>query len=71
MQKIITDITAAEGDLDKFTLAYKDFGLRVQPDNSIKSLEWAPSAQKLYLKGDFSKALQINSSRNKLRRRIA
>ncbi|KAF2360613.1 Alpha-amylase/branching enzyme C-terminal all beta [Trinorchestia longiramus] len=54
MQKVVSDLTAAEGDFDKFTKAYKDFGLQIQPDNSIKSLEWAPAAQQLYLKGDFN-----------------
>lgn len=59
MNKVLTDLTAAEGDLSKFSEAYKDYGLQVQPDNSLKSLEWAPAAQKLFLKGDFSKFLCI------------
>ena len=54
MNKFVNDIKSAEGSLDKFSQGYKCFGLQVLPDNSIKSLEWAPAAQQLFLKGDFS-----------------
>uniref|UniRef100_A0A6A7FR02 1,4-alpha-glucan branching enzyme n=1 Tax=Hirondellea gigas TaxID=1518452 RepID=A0A6A7FR02_9CRUS len=54
MNKLVTDISASEGNLDNFSLAYKYYGLHVQPDNSIKSLEWASTARQLYLKGDFN-----------------
>ncbi|XP_047740965.1 1,4-alpha-glucan-branching enzyme-like [Hyalella azteca] len=54
MHKVLSDLTASEGDFGKFTQAYKEFGLLVQPDNSVTSLEWAPAAQQLYLKGDFN-----------------
>ena len=43
------------GGMEAFTTSYKEFGLNVQPDNSVKGLEWAPAAEKLALIGDFSK----------------
>ncbi|KAL3319456.1 1,4-alpha-glucan branching enzyme [Cichlidogyrus casuarinus] len=43
------------GGIDKFTQSYKEFGLHVQADGSIKCKEWAPAAQALYLRGDFNK----------------
>ncbi|CAI5445818.1 unnamed protein product [Caenorhabditis angaria] len=42
------------GGIDKFTSSYREFGLNVQPDNSIRGLEWAPAAQRLALVGDFN-----------------
>lgn len=56
MNKIVSDIVDKEGDLDKFSQGYKNFGLHVLSDNSIKGLEWAPGASQLYLKGDFSES---------------
>ena len=56
MQKLVSDIIANEGDLDQFSLAYKSYGLHVLSNNSVRSLEWAPAAQQLYLKGDFSES---------------
>ncbi|KHJ91840.1 hypothetical protein OESDEN_08284 [Oesophagostomum dentatum] len=43
------------GGMERFTQGYKEFGLVVQPDNSIKCKEWAPGADQLTLIGDFSK----------------
>jgi len=54
LDKLVTQIDTNEGGLDQFSLAYKDFGLHVLPDNSVRSLEWAPAAQQLFLKGDFN-----------------
>ncbi|CAI4226550.1 unnamed protein product [Auanema sp. JU1783] len=42
------------GGMESFTQGYKEFGLLVQPDNSIKCLEWAPGADGLALIGDFN-----------------
>ena len=54
MNKLLTSIDANENSLDNFSLAYKEFGLHVLPDNSVRSIEWAPGAKQLFLKGDFS-----------------
>lgn len=43
------------GGMEAFTTSYKEFGLNVQPDNSVKCLEWAPAAERLSLIGDFNK----------------
>uniref|UniRef100_A0A8R1DP46 CBM_48 domain-containing protein n=1 Tax=Caenorhabditis japonica TaxID=281687 RepID=A0A8R1DP46_CAEJA len=42
------------GGMEAFTSSYREFGLIVQPDNSVKALEWAPAADKLALIGDFN-----------------
>ncbi|KRT80562.1 hypothetical protein AMK59_7074, partial [Oryctes borbonicus] len=42
------------GGFDEFTQAYKYYGIRVQPDNTIVCREWAPEAKGLYLTGDFN-----------------
>ena len=52
---ILKQINAEEDGLEKFSRGYEKFGLHVNPDNSITCYEWAPLAQGLFLKGDFSK----------------
>ncbi|PAV85395.1 hypothetical protein WR25_09830 [Diploscapter pachys] len=42
------------GGMDAFTSSYREYGLHVQPDNSIHGLEWCPAAEKLALVGDFN-----------------
>ncbi len=44
------------GGWEKFTSAYREHGLVVQPDQSVKALEWAPGADGLALVGDFSES---------------
>ncbi len=55
LQKLLQQIEAGEGGLEKFSRGYEKFGIHVNPDNSITCHEWAPLAQGLFLKGDFSK----------------
>ena len=54
MQEYLKSINQNEGGLEKFSRAYETFGLHVLPDNSIYCKEWAPLAQGVYLRGDFS-----------------
>ncbi|XP_017302373.1 1,4-alpha-glucan-branching enzyme-like [Diaphorina citri] len=42
------------GGIEKFTTSYNKYGIHVQADNSVRCFEWAPSAQQLYLTGDFN-----------------
>ncbi|KAL6736172.1 hypothetical protein Aduo_006554 [Ancylostoma duodenale] len=42
------------GGMERFTQGYKEFGLNVQPDNSVICHEWAPGADQLALIGDFN-----------------
>ncbi|KAK5981571.1 Deltamethrin resistance-associated NYD-GBE [Trichostrongylus colubriformis] len=42
------------GGIDRFTQGYKEYGLLVQPDNSVLCHEWAPGADQLALIGDFN-----------------
>ena len=51
----IEKIESSEGSLDKFSRSYEYFGGHVNPDNSVTWREWAPAAEALFLKGDFSK----------------
>merc|ERR1719232_1745455 len=43
-----------EGGLERFAMGYKMFGPQVEPDGTIKWLEWAPAASGLHLIGDFN-----------------
>ncbi|KPM10074.1 alpha amylase-like protein [Sarcoptes scabiei] len=52
-RKLLIDIEKAEG-IDKFCHSYRDYGIHVREDNSIRCLQWAPGAQALYLRGDFN-----------------
>ncbi|KAK9503231.1 hypothetical protein O3M35_011847 [Rhynocoris fuscipes] len=42
------------GGIQKFVHSYRDFGIRVNIDNSIDCQEWAPGAAQLYLTGQFN-----------------
>ncbi|CAJ0587268.1 unnamed protein product, partial [Mesorhabditis spiculigera] len=42
------------GGWERFTQGYKEFGMIVEPDNTVKCLEWAPGADSLSLIGDFN-----------------
>ncbi|XP_015512828.2 1,4-alpha-glucan-branching enzyme [Neodiprion lecontei] len=50
----VEKIEVAEKDFDQFSLAYKHFGVHINPDNSVTALEWAPGARELFLTGDFN-----------------
>lgn len=52
------------GGYDKFSRSYENFGMKVQPDNSIQCREWAPGADALFLIGDFS---SLNKKKSKIR----
>ena len=55
VDKLKKAICECEGGINKFTTAYKTFGIHINPDNSVRCKEWAPGARQLYLYGDFSK----------------
>jgi len=42
------------GGLDHYTQGYKEFGLHIQQDGSVRCLEWCPAAKAVYLWGDFN-----------------
>jgi 1,4-alpha-glucan branching enzyme len=50
----LNHINQHEGGLDKFTKGYEYYGVHRLPDNSIVVREWAPGAEGIYIKGDFS-----------------
>ena len=54
-RKLKESINSAEGSLEKFTKGYEIFGIHRLHDNSVLMREWAPGAEGLYLRGDFSK----------------
>lgn len=58
-QALLKQIEAGEGGIEKFSRGYEKFGIHVNSDNSITCHEWAPLAQGLFLKGDFSKNLEV------------
>lgn len=53
-QDIIRHIDSTEGGIEKFSRGYESFGLHRTPDNGICMKEWAPGAEGLYLRGEFS-----------------
>ncbi|KAK0251346.1 1,4-alpha-glucan-branching enzyme [Friedmanniomyces endolithicus] len=53
-QKWIKTIDETEGGLEKFTRGYERFGFNVAADHTITYREWAPSALRAYLIGDFN-----------------
>lgn len=65
-KKLVDSLSANEGGLKGFIESYKTFGIHVQPDNSIRCLEWAPGAEGLFLKGDFNSWSNISHPFNKL-----
>ena len=54
LKNTVQAIDENEGGLEKFTRSYRQYGIHVLPDNSIKCLEWAPGAEALFLRGDFN-----------------
>ncbi len=40
--------------LDEFSRSYQRYGLNVDTSNNLTMLEWAPGAEDMYLRGDFS-----------------
>ncbi|EFO21494.2 hypothetical protein LOAG_06995 [Loa loa] len=42
------------GGWETFTTAYREYGVVVMKDNSVRCLEWAPGAEALSLVGDFN-----------------
>eukprot|EP00116_Pleurobrachia_bachei_P002437 sb/3462699/ len=47
-------LLAEEDSLGDLLSSYERYGIRVQPDNSVKCREWAPNLSKLCLAGDFN-----------------
>jgi 1,4-alpha-glucan branching enzyme len=48
-----------ESGLKLFTESYKRYGVHVDQHNNITVLEWVPGAKSVYLRGDFSKIIEI------------
>ncbi|KAI1296716.1 putative 1,4-alpha-glucan-branching enzyme [Halotydeus destructor] len=63
---IVNAIKDNEGGIEKFTRSYKEFGLHVLPDNSVRCLEWAPGAEAVYLRGDFNNWDRVSHKFNSL-----
>jgi 1,4-alpha-glucan branching enzyme len=53
-QEWIKKLDAEEGGLEKFSRGHERFGFTVAPDNTITYREWASSALRAYLIGDFN-----------------
>ncbi|XP_027205270.2 1,4-alpha-glucan-branching enzyme [Dermatophagoides pteronyssinus] len=64
-QKLLSNIDKTEG-IEKFIHSYREFGIHVLSDNSIRCLEWAPGAQAVYLRGDFNNWQQTSYPFKKL-----
>ncbi|KAH9415220.1 1,4-alpha-glucan branching enzyme [Dermatophagoides pteronyssinus] len=64
-QKLLSNIDKTEG-IEKFIHSYREFGVHVLSDNSIRCLEWAPGAQAVYLRGDFNNWQQTSYPFKKL-----
>lgn len=65
-KNIVAKIDKDEGGLAKFTGSYKEMGMHVLADNSMKCLEWAPGAEAVYLRGDFNDWNQTSHPYKKL-----
>jgi 1,4-alpha-glucan branching enzyme len=52
---LLSRIDSNEGSLEKFTRGYESFGIHRTSDNGIYMKEWAPGAEGISLRGDFSK----------------
>lgn len=53
-REMLTSLHDHEGGMDYFTKSYQRYGMHIVEDNSVVWREWAPSAEGLYLKGDFN-----------------
>jgi hypothetical protein len=54
-QKMLKQLEQEEQGIDRFTSAYKQFGIHVDDrTNEIHIQEWAPGAKAMYIRGDFS-----------------
>ncbi len=61
-QKILKQLETEEQGIDVFTSAYKHFGIHVnRQTNEINIKEWAPGAKAMYIHGDFSLYLKLES----------
>ena len=40
--------------MEEFARSYRDFGIQIQTDNSVRCKEWAPNLARLNLAGDFN-----------------
>lgn len=54
LKEKVAEIDSNHGGIENFTRSYKQFGIHVLPDNSIRVLEWAPGAEAMFLRGDFN-----------------
>ena len=54
---LLSKINQNEGGLEKFSRGYESFGIRRTPENGIYMKEWAPGAEGISLRGDFSKTI--------------
>jgi len=45
---------SAEGGLEKVARSYKKFGLKLQANNEITFMEWAPCAKSISIFGEFN-----------------
>ena len=53
-QNWLKTINETEGGLEKFSRGYEKFGFTVNDNGDVTYREWAPSALRAYLIGDFS-----------------
>ncbi|UYV60113.1 GBE1, partial [Cordylochernes scorpioides] len=53
-KQILIQIEQNEGGLQQFCHGYQKFGIHVTENNGIHAMEWAPGAQDVFLRGDFS-----------------
>ena len=53
--KLLQNIEEAEGGIAKFSTGYEIFGVHRTKNNGICVKEWAPGAEGIFLRGDFSR----------------
>ncbi len=53
-EDFINRIDAIEGSIEKFADSYKTMGCQVEADNTFVCTQWAPTAQEMWLYGDFN-----------------
>ncbi|XP_002732853.1 1,4-alpha-glucan-branching enzyme-like [Saccoglossus kowalevskii] len=52
--EVLKNIEEKHGGLDKFTRSYEHYGMHRMPNGGVYCKEWAPSAESMYLKGEFN-----------------